>query len=163
MAGSTLDLIARYKFIYLLVSLLFLFLIHPLSQPFVGARIVMHILSSLVLCTAIYAVSQGRKVLVIGVTLLIPALLGTWFGYVTDHPTFHMMALSFTILFFSTQSRVAPPTSSFPIIRILSGLDCFIFFGTQTKNMDQFHMIHFSFKTKIILQFNFLFIILHYF
>ncbi len=101
MAGSTLDLIARYKFIYLLVSLLFLFLIHPLSQPFVGARIVMHILSSFVLCTAIYAVSQRRKVLVIGVILLLPALLGTWLGYVTDHPTFHVMALSFTILFFS--------------------------------------------------------------
>ncbi len=101
MVGNKLDLIARYKFIYLLVSLLILFLIHPFSQPFVGARILMHILYSFILCTAIYAVSQRRKVLVIGIALLLPALFGTWLGYVTDHPTFHMMALSFTILFFA--------------------------------------------------------------
>ena len=101
MVGNKLDLIARYKFVYLLVSLLLLFLIHPLSQLFMGTRILMHILTSFVLCTAIYAVSQRRKVLVIGIVLLLSALFGTWFGYATDHPAFHLTALGFTFLFFS--------------------------------------------------------------
>ncbi len=97
MVGSTLDLIARYKFGYLLVSLLLLFLIHPLFQRFVGARILMHILFSFVLCTAIYAVSQRRKVLVIGITLLLPALVGTWSGYVIESATLHLTAMGFTV------------------------------------------------------------------
>ncbi len=99
MVGSTLDLIARYKFIYLLVSLLLLFLIHPLFQQLVGIRILMHILFSFVLCTAIYAVSQRRKVLVIGITLLLPALVGTWSGYVLESATLHLTAMGFTVLF----------------------------------------------------------------
>ncbi len=99
LVGSMLDLIARYKFIYLLVSLLLLFLIHPLFQRFVGARILMHILFSFVLCTAIYAVSQRRKILVIGITLLLPALVGTWSGFVIESATLHLTAMGFTVLF----------------------------------------------------------------
>ncbi len=99
MANSTLKFIAKYKFIYLLLSLLLLFLIHPLFQRFVGARILIHILFSFVLCTAIYAVSQRRKVLVIGITLLLPALVGTWSGYVIESAALHLTAMGFAILF----------------------------------------------------------------
>ena len=101
MATSTLESIAKYKFIYLLLSLLLLFLIHPLFLNFVATRIVMHFFFSAVLFSAIYAVSQKGAMRSIAIILLLGALAGTWIGYVTGDPKLHIANLGFTILFLS--------------------------------------------------------------
>ena len=96
MTKSTLDLIAKYKFIYLLVSLLFLFLIHPFFRNFVATRIIMHVFFSVVLLSAVYAVSQKGAMRMVAIILLLPALVGTWFGYVIDHSILHLTTMGFT-------------------------------------------------------------------
>jgi len=99
MVGSTLDFIARYKFIYLLVSILLLLLIHPFLERLVVARILMHVFFSVVLLSAIYTVSQKEVMRIIAIILLLPALVGTWSGYVIESATLHLTARGFTVLF----------------------------------------------------------------
>ncbi len=99
MTKSTIEFIARHKFIYLLISLLLLFLMNPLVGQLVSARILMHILFSIFLICTIYAVRQKERVRIIALILLLPALFGTWFGYVADHAAFHLTAMSSSILF----------------------------------------------------------------
>jgi len=101
MANSTLEIIAKHKFIYLLLSLLLLLLIHPLLYEFVPTRIVMHVFFSIVLLSTIYAVSQKGAMRIVAISLLLPALVGTWIGYVTDHSILHLANMGFTGVFFA--------------------------------------------------------------
>ena len=106
MANSALEFIAKYKFIYLLAALLFFLLIHPLFEHLVFARILLHILDSAVLVTAIYAVCQNRKVLIFGILLLLPAMIGSWSLYVFEIPALDLIARSFSALFFAFAATV---------------------------------------------------------
>ena len=99
MPSSTLEFITKYKFIYLLLSLLFFFLIYPFFQNFVATRMVLHVIFSIVLLTAIYAVSQTGAMRLVAIMLLLPALVGTWFGYLVSHPILHLTTMGFTVLF----------------------------------------------------------------
>ncbi len=106
MANNALEYIAKYKFIYLLVALLFFLLIHPLFEHLVFARILLQILDSAVLVTAIYAVCQNRKLLIFGISLLLPAMIGSWSSYVIEMPALDLMARSFSALFFAFAATV---------------------------------------------------------
>jgi len=106
MANNTLEFIAKYKFIYLLVALLLFLLIHPLFEHLVFARILLQILDSAVLVTAIYAVCQNRKLLILGILLLLPAIIGSWSLYVFEIPALDLMARSFSALFFAFAATV---------------------------------------------------------
>ncbi|MEE9159511.1 MAG: potassium channel family protein [Gammaproteobacteria bacterium] len=106
MANNALEFIAKYKFIYLLAALLLFLLIHPLFEHLVFARILLQILDSAVLVTAIYAVSQNRKLLIFGILLLLPAMIGSWSLYVIEIPALELMARSFSALFFAFAATV---------------------------------------------------------
>ena len=99
MTKSTLDFIARHKFIYLLISLLLLLLTNPILGQLIVGRVLMHILFSVVLICTIYAVSQKERMWIIALILMIPALFGTWIGYVADHTALHLTAMGSSILF----------------------------------------------------------------
>lgn len=106
MANNALEYIAKYKFIYLLVALLLFLLIHPIFEHLVFARILLQILDSAILVTAIYAVSQNRKLLIFGILLLLPAMIGSWSLYVIEIPALELMARSFSALFFGFAATV---------------------------------------------------------
>ena len=99
MTKSTLDFIAKYKFIYLLVSILLLLLIHPFFERLVVARILLQILDSAVLVTAIYTVSQNRRLFIVGILLLLPAIIGGWSMYFTESLMPELVGRSFSALF----------------------------------------------------------------
>ena len=106
MANNALEYIAKYKFIYLLVALLLFLLIHPIFEHLVFARILLQILDSAILVTAIYAVSQNRKLLIFGILLLLPAMIGGWSLHVIEIPALELMARSFSALFFAFAATV---------------------------------------------------------
>jgi len=99
MTKSTLDFIAKYKFIYLLVSILLLLLIHPFFERLVVARILLQILDSAILVTAIYTVSQNRRLFIVGILLLLPAIIGGWSMYFTESLMPELVGRSFSALF----------------------------------------------------------------
>jgi len=99
MTKSTIEFIARHKFIYLLVSLLLLLLTNPILGQLIFGRVLMHILFSVVLVFTIYAVSQKERMRIIALMLLLPALFGTWIGYFADHAVLHVTAMGSSILF----------------------------------------------------------------
>ena len=106
MANNALEYIAKYKFIYLLVALLLFLLIHPIFEHLVFARILLQILDSAILVTAIYAVSQNRKLLIFGILLLLPAMIGSWSLHVIEIPALDLMARIFSALFFAFATTV---------------------------------------------------------
>jgi len=101
MAKGALDSIAQNKFFYLLISLLLLFLIHPLLEGVIVFRFLLHIFFSVVLISALYAVSQKKVVLMVGLILLLPTLIGSWSVYFIASPALVLTGRSFGALFFA--------------------------------------------------------------
>ena len=94
-----LRLIPHIKYTYLLISLLLLFLIFPLFEGLVVARIILSVFFSTVLISAIFVVSQKRGLLTIGIILSVPALIGNWSVYFVESNSLELMGRSFSILF----------------------------------------------------------------
>ena len=101
MAKGTLVTIAQNKFFYLLISLLLLFLIHPLLEGVIVFRFLLQIFFSVVLISALYAVSQKKVVLIVGLILLLPTLVGGWSLYFIASPALDLTGRSFGALFFA--------------------------------------------------------------
>ncbi len=99
MAKNRLYSIVQSKFTYLLVSMLVLFLIAPLFEGRVIARGLLDIFTSVVLVSAVYAVSQKKGFFVIAVILVLPVLAGRWSGYLMDSSFLGFMGMSFGVLF----------------------------------------------------------------
>ena len=99
MAKNHLYSIIQSKFTYLLVSLLVLFLIAPLFEGLAVASALLGIFISAVLVSAVYAVSQNRRLFVIALILALPVLAGRWSVYFIDNPFLGFMGMSFGVLF----------------------------------------------------------------
>ena len=96
---SGFDSIVQSKFTYLLVSLLVLFLIAPIFEGLVIASTLLGIFISAVLVSAVYAVSQKRRVFVIALILVLPVLAGRWSVYFMESPSLDFIGSSFGVLF----------------------------------------------------------------
>ena len=75
----------KVRFLYLLVTLLLLFLVFPLLGA-ESERIGFSFLISGILLTAVYAISEHRIIFILGTFLVIPALLLRWVNYFVDRP-----------------------------------------------------------------------------
>ena len=73
------------RFLYLLVMILSLFLISPLVDEFISIRLLLDIFWTAIFLSAIYAVSQKKHHLVIGVLLALPMLSSIWSSYLLQH------------------------------------------------------------------------------
>ena len=91
--------VVQSKFTFLLVSLLVLFVIAPLFEGLAIALILLNIFTSVVLVSAVYAVSQKKGLFVLAVILVIPVLAGRWSVYFVDNPFLDFMGMSFGVLF----------------------------------------------------------------
>lgn len=71
----------RFTSVQLLVALALLFFFFPFVEEVKGGDIIVSILLSLVLLCAVLAVADRKRVLVIAVTLAIPAIAGRWISH----------------------------------------------------------------------------------
>jgi voltage-gated potassium channel len=75
----------RFTTVELLIALALLFVSFPFVEEIKGGDIIVSILFSLVLISAVLAVSNRRSTLVVAVLLAIPAIIGRWIDHFRPH------------------------------------------------------------------------------
>lgn len=75
----------KERFSSLLIFIIAMLVLGPLIEEFVGLRILMDILWSAIFVSAIYAVSQKKRHILIGVLLALPMLGAIWSKYVAEY------------------------------------------------------------------------------
>ncbi|MFQ5546087.1 MAG: hypothetical protein ACE5FE_08915, partial [Acidiferrobacterales bacterium] len=88
------------RFLYLLISLLALFVIYPFFQGSPMATIVLDILLLGMLVAGIYTVFDKKILLVIALLLAIPFFSGRWANYFYTDPVLLEIDYSFGAMFF---------------------------------------------------------------
>ena len=71
----------RHRFIFLLVAIFLLLVVTPFLEGFVRLRFLFNVFLSAVLVSAVYALSQKIRNIVIGALLAIPMLISIWANY----------------------------------------------------------------------------------
>jgi hypothetical protein len=87
------------RFLFLLISILLLIILHPFFHGFIGIRILLEIFFSLILFSGIYAVSQTRHLFVIGLFISLPAFVARWSAHFVESPSLVLVGNCFMILF----------------------------------------------------------------
>jgi hypothetical protein len=75
----------RFSTVELLIALALLFVSFPFVEEVKGGDIIVSILFSLVLISAVLAVSNRRSTLIVAVLLAIPAIIGRWIDHFQPH------------------------------------------------------------------------------
>src|SRR2546423_13866777 len=75
----------RFSTVELLIALALLFFSFPFVEEIEGGDIIVSLLLSLVLISAVLAVASRRRTLVIAVLLVIPAIVGRWINHFQAH------------------------------------------------------------------------------
>ena len=71
----------RFTTVQLLVALGLLFVAFPFVEEFKGGNVIVSVLFSLVLLSAVLAVAERKRVLVVAIVLAIPAIGGRWINH----------------------------------------------------------------------------------
>jgi hypothetical protein len=87
------------RFLFLLISMIFLFVVNPFLEGFVGIKLLMDIFLSVILLSGIYAVSEKRSMVIIALLLAFPTFLLHWSYYFLKIPSFLLTANIFGIIF----------------------------------------------------------------
>ena len=95
------EVIFRGRFVYLLIFLLMLIAIQPIDEALGRFGIFLDLIVSVILVSAIYAISGKRNHIVIGVLLAAPLLLSLWSAYFIKHAWFEIIGLLCGIAFFA--------------------------------------------------------------
>jgi len=75
----------RFSTVELLIALALLFFSFPFVEEVKGGDIIVSLLFSLVLISAVLAVASRRRTLVVALFLLIPAIVGRWINHFRPH------------------------------------------------------------------------------
>ena len=89
------------RFLFLLISILFLLILHPILQGFAGIRILMDVFTTTILISGVYAVSKKKHVLFTAVILAIPFFASIWTNNFVKVPSLIFAGECFGILFFA--------------------------------------------------------------
>jgi len=94
--------LTQRRFFVLLICLLLLPLVYPLLSGLglVGTRILSNIFFSVMLFSCLYAISQDKRLITIGLTLGIPALGATWVVQFLGSPPGVMVAIHIVVALF---------------------------------------------------------------
>ncbi len=87
------------RFLFLLISMILLFVVNPFLEGFVGIKLLMDIFLSVILLSGIYAVSENRILVIIALLLAFPTFLLHWSYYFLKIPSFLLAANIFSIIF----------------------------------------------------------------
>jgi len=75
------------RFLFLIVFIVALIVLGPFIEDFIGLRLFMEMLFSIIFITTIYATSQKTHHIIIAVILIIPAILAVWIPDIPKHNT----------------------------------------------------------------------------
>jgi hypothetical protein len=81
---TSLKLVLRSKYLYLLVCFIVLFLVYPFLEIDTHGIDFLDIFSSAMLMTVIYAASRNKRYLATGILLAVPALIVNWVYYLVN-------------------------------------------------------------------------------
>ncbi len=102
------SLLARYlararamRFHYLLASLILLLAVYPYVNAGASGPAALKVLSSFVLITGVYAVSNRRRQVVVAALLAVPAFGLGWLHVITGNPALGTAEIVFTLLFYA--------------------------------------------------------------
>ncbi|MBW2059379.1 MAG: two pore domain potassium channel family protein [Deltaproteobacteria bacterium] len=90
----------REKFLFLFMSLMLYFVVRPFIEEYAEIGVLLDIFLSLILFSAIYAVSKKRRPLVIGLLIGLPPFIGLWLTHFVESPSLILMEDGFMVLFF---------------------------------------------------------------
>jgi hypothetical protein len=90
---------SKDRFLFLLVSILLLLALQPFLVGFAGLTRLLNLFLTVVLISAVYAVSQKRQTAMIGILLAMPMFLGMWSHQLVSMPRLQLLSLGFGILF----------------------------------------------------------------
>ncbi|PKL63527.1 MAG: ion transporter [Methanomicrobiales archaeon HGW-Methanomicrobiales-2] len=100
------------QFHYLLASLILLLAVYPYAGAGPTGTVALKVLSSFILITGVYAVSNRRRQVVIAALLAVPAFGLGWLHVVTGNPVIGTAESVFTLLFYAF-------TALFGLFRVL--------------------------------------------
>jgi hypothetical protein len=91
---------SRNRFLLLFISFILLFVLEPLVDNAIALDTLLDFLVTLILMSAVYAISQKRRTLAIALLLGIPFFLGHWGVYVLDSVPLKLLGVLSGVLFF---------------------------------------------------------------
>ncbi len=91
--------IFKDRFLFLLISILCLFVLAPIFNGFVGIRILMNIFTTVILVSGVYAVSKKKYVTITAALLALPMIASIWINHFVDRPYLVFIGDCFGILF----------------------------------------------------------------
>jgi len=80
------------RFLFLLVSLLLLFVLRPFMEGLMGMRLLMDAFVTFVLIAGVYAVSEKKSVFIIALTLALFTLAGSWSFHFLESPALQLLS-----------------------------------------------------------------------
>ena len=92
--------LAPRKFSFLLISLIVLLLLFPIVSEVFIERVIFDIFLSIVLLSAVYAVSPKRHIFTIALLLSLPTFAGMWSNYFLKNFYVTLVGWSFAVAFF---------------------------------------------------------------
>ena len=88
------------RFLFLLLSILFLFVLRPLFTGYIGFSLPIKILTTVVFISAVYAAGQKKRVFISALMLAILAIITRWSDYLIQGLPVALLAELFTLLFY---------------------------------------------------------------
>jgi len=88
------------RFLFLLISMLLLFVLRPFLEGFIGIKFLMDLFFSVILFSGIYAVSGKKHILYIALIIASPALVIQWSGYLVTVHSSLLVGKIFAALFY---------------------------------------------------------------
>lgn len=89
------------RFLFLLISLLLLFILRPFLEDLIGAGLLMDIFVSAILLSGIYAASEKKHVFYVSLIIALPALVAHWARYFVKVPSSFLVGHFFGTLFYA--------------------------------------------------------------
>jgi len=97
---------ARNRFLFLFLSFILLFALGPFLERWFTISVLLNMLITAILMSAIYAISRNKTTLIAGIVLAVPFFLGRWAIYFIDLFSLKILGALSGVIFFGFISAV---------------------------------------------------------
>ncbi|MBW1782623.1 MAG: two pore domain potassium channel family protein [Deltaproteobacteria bacterium] len=95
-----------HRFLFLLIIILMVFLLHPLVEDFIRISFILDIFISAILLSAVYAVADSRGTLIFALVTALPASFAHWINWFVKIPALHLIDVTFGAVFLGFASVI---------------------------------------------------------
>lgn len=88
------------RFLFLLLSILFLFVLRPFLTGYIGLSLLTNIFATVILVSAAYAAAQKKRLFIPALMLAILAIIIRWMDYLIQYTPLALLEEVFTLLFY---------------------------------------------------------------